>query len=384
MGQVCGVPVPCASRAEARPARGDTAKGGVPTAEPKVACVEASSATAPHEVARERSDAAVSLGRASVASSTYFSAVDWAPDDEDDAEVLWARSVARRSSRAARRPSADEAQGGSGLGRDGKQRRASGCARAASLVESEELIEAFDVAHLGSSGALDALRDARECKRVLLARTLLRRLRDDLGGAAADAALEHAGLDADEIERDADEAERCNAALDDHTGWTAVRDDTLRCWYLHDEKQGAHCIKFQCILPHPLEKAVALLHEWDLIGSWNKCAFGDRGERRWGGRAARSLARGDASQGQGVGEKSHGGAVERWSDGAREAANAVVRDVRSSGMRGRSCPLERIAGAGAGEERKDGREGRGRAEVRGRRARWGRGGGGEKRSRPPR
>ena len=48
------------------------------------------------------------------------------------------------------------------------------------------------------------------------------------------------------------------------------REGNLRVLYRHKKGTTQHSIKFQTVFDHPAEHILALIHEWDLIPTWNK------------------------------------------------------------------------------------------------------------------
>ncbi|KAL4425457.1 hypothetical protein ABPG75_009473 [Micractinium tetrahymenae] len=79
-----------------------------------------------------------------------------------------------------------------------------------------------------------------------------------------------ASLDVAGLMRDVRFVGEALQSLEDHLGWMVSRNDALKVFYRHQRGTTVHSLKFSAVLDHPLEHLLALVHEFDLIVTWNK------------------------------------------------------------------------------------------------------------------
>lgn len=144
------------------------------------------------------------------------------------------------------------------------------------LDQEETFIESFRSSLADQDGLVARLKTAHEERRVLEASKLLQMLNANLGSCRDDE-LERWGIDVKEIRKRFNDVSTALETLHNHSSWNPVREDGLRCWYRHTHGgsgfPSTHSIKFSCEFPHSISHCVALVHEWDLIAEWNRCAM---------------------------------------------------------------------------------------------------------------
>ena len=98
---------------------------------------------------------------------------------------------------------------------------------------------------------------------------------DDLAAQAAPAvpgsvSLPPGPFDPEALLAEVEAVEQALQQLEDDEGWLVSRSDSLRMLYRHVSGTTVHSLKFIATFDHPLEHLLALVHEFDLVKTWNK------------------------------------------------------------------------------------------------------------------
>lgn len=123
-----------------------------------------------------------------------------------------------------------------------------------------------------ATAELRKAQDLNSKNRIIEAHELLVRLCERLGVPLQ--SLTHScseiGLDLLKLETDVHAAHAALACLEEDAGWMISREGALRVLYRHKKNSTQHSLKFHGAFPHSVEHILALIHEWDLIPTWNK------------------------------------------------------------------------------------------------------------------